>query len=137
MTNLRSDLAAHGEHVGSGHGHGVAPERAIFFDVYRFQGDLQLLAFFEVVAGDYVTDVHGEARLLGVHAGRIIFAGGGEGPDGKRADVAEGVGNFIGDGQAQEIEIFFAAEVLQWENGDGALAGRNGGVQLRRASAQK
>jgi hypothetical protein len=52
LANPRRDLAAHGNHVDGGNGHGVAPKRAIVGNVDCFHRYLKLVALFHIVSSD-------------------------------------------------------------------------------------
>lgn len=61
----------------------VPPQRTIVIDIYGFQCDLQLVAGLQIMAGDDVGHPHLAPRLLQVHRGPVVLAGGGEGTDGR------------------------------------------------------
>jgi len=94
-------LAAHGNHVGSGNGHGVAPQRAVVANVDSFQRDLKLIALFHIVSSHDITHMHGLARFLQIDGGRVVLAGGSEWPDGERAHIAQWGCYFVSQRQAQ------------------------------------
>jgi len=123
LSNFGGDLAPHGNHVRNGDVHGIAPKRTVVGDVHGFQSDLDLVAFFQVVPSADVGRMHSLAGFLQVEGGRVVFAGGSERADRKRANVTERRCNLVGQSKAQKIHILIRAQVLQRKNGDGSLTG--------------
>src|SRR5713101_1404379 len=78
LPDFRRDLPTHGDHVQSGDGQSVPPHRTIVLYVYGFQGDLQLVAFLQIVAGYDVGHSHLASGLLQIQSWPTVFAGGGE-----------------------------------------------------------
>jgi len=112
LPNFRRDLTSHGDHVGSGDGHSVAPNRAVVRDIHRFQSDLKLVALFHIVAGDDVGHMHGLAGFLQVERRRIVLAGRGKWANGKGAHVTERGCDFVGQSQPQKIYILVGTQIL-------------------------
>ena len=83
LANLCRDLVAHGDQVGGGNRHGVAPQCAIIGNVDGLERDLNLVALLHVVSGDHVGHAHCLARFLQVNRRRVVLAGGGKRADGQ------------------------------------------------------
>ena len=71
------------------------------------------------------------AGFLQVLRRRVVLAGSGKRADGQRASVAERGCDFIGQSEAQEIQILVGSKILQRQHGDGFLAGADDGRGAR------
>ena len=98
MPDFGRDLPPHGDHVQSRDIQRVPPHGAVILYIHCLQRDLQLVPFFQVVAGDDVGHSHLASGLLQIQAWADVLAGGGKGTDGQRAHVTQGGGNFVGQG---------------------------------------
>src|SRR5580704_13136701 len=98
---------------------------AATLSVYRHQCDLELVALLQIVSCNDVGDVHFAPGLLQIETGRVVFARRGKWPDGERAHVAKGSGDFVGQGETQKICVLFGAQVLK---GKDCNRGRIGGT---------
>jgi hypothetical protein len=69
--------------------------------------------------GDNGSGFYLVADALQIETGLRILAGGGRGPDGEGACIAQRSGNFIGYGLTQKIKAVVGTNVSKRKNGDG------------------
>jgi hypothetical protein len=81
LLDPRRDLVSQRDHVQSRNVQVFPPNRAIVLHIHGFQGDLQLVACFQVVTGYDLGHAQLAASLLKIQRGTTVFAGGSEGPD--------------------------------------------------------
>ena len=100
-------------------GQRVPPDDPVIVDVHRLESDLQLIPFFQIVASHNIGDLHLAAGFLHIQIRARIFAGGGRGADGQGARITQRGCNFIGQSQAEKIDVFVGTGVLEGQDGDG------------------